>query len=173
MIIKKRKLLIVLFSVLFVISIFILIPYQRCLVFQFQNSGQVIAYMPISSSESFRIKYTHSIHLSDVVESYKLTKDGEIKLYEMEYEDFSIGMPSHASDGERFEQIDGKYYLKNMNQVFPSFDLRVGKVRADHTLIFKGKEYPLSHSIEPGTWTRIKIEKINLWQQWKGVNIIE
>ena len=172
MTLKMRRFLILIFIAL-VLIVIILTPYKNCLVFQFENSGQVLAYIPISTGEQFQVKYTHSIHLSDVIESYTVTKEGEIKQYQLEYEDFSIGMPSQAGKGERFEQKDGKYYLRNMNNYFPSFDLRLGKVRAHHTLIYKGKEYPLSDYIEPGTWIRIKVEKINRWQEWKGVNIIE
>ncbi|WP_428911412.1 DUF1850 domain-containing protein [Niallia sp. Krafla_26] len=160
----------------FVLMIFILFflftPFKKCLVFQFQNSGQVLAYIPISSGETFQIKYTHSIHLSDVMDYFEVTEDGHLKQYQLMYEDFAIGMPSHASKGEIFEERDGKYYLKNMNRVFPSFDLRLGKVRANHTIVFKGDEYPLSQYLEPGTWVRVKMERISLWQQWKGVNIL-
>lgn len=82
-----------------------------------------------------------------------------MKLYELMYEDFAIGMPENASEGEIFEQKEGKYYIKNMNRIFPMFDLRVGKVRANHTVVFKEKDYPLAQFIEPGTWTRIKTKK--------------
>ena len=154
------------------ILILLFMPMKECLVFQFQNSGHVLAYIPISKGETFQMKYTHSIHLSDVVDRYLITESSQVKQFELIYEDFSIGMPAHASKGETFERNNGKYYLKNMNRVFPSFDLRIGKVRANHTLIYQEKEYPLSHYLEPGTWVRIKIERINLWQQWKGVNIL-
>jgi len=171
----KRKFVNLLFLIPFILFIFLLlfIPISDALVFQYQNSGNTLAYIPISEGETFQMKYTHSIHLSDVVESYEITNDRQIKQYELMYEDFAIGMPENASEGEIFEQKDGKYYLKNMDRRFPSFDLRVGKVRANHTVIFEGKEYPLSRVIEPGTWVRIKIERINLWQRWKGVNMLE
>jgi len=149
------------------------LPFKQALVFQYQNSGNVLAFIPISEGEIFQITYTHSIHLSDVVESYTVTKDQQIKQFELMYEDFAIGMPENASEGETFEHKNGKYYLKNMNRLFPSFDLRLGKVRANHTLIYGKNEYPLSNYMEPGTWVRIKIERISLWQRWKGVNILE
>lgn len=171
--IKKRRFFITLSIALIIISMILFTPYKNCLVFQFQNSGQALAYIPISTGEKFHIKYTHSIHLSHVVESFELTRDGKLKLYQLEFEDFAVGMPSHATGGEVFQQQSGKYYLKNMNRSLSSFDLRVGKVRANHTIIYGTREYPLSHFIEPGTWIRIKVEKINRWQQWKGVNMIE
>src|SRR3954453_3888871 len=158
---------------LMLIILLLFIPIKDALVFQYQNSGKTLAYIPISEGEIFQMKYIHSIHLSDVVESYVITSDHQIKQFELIYEDFAIGMPENASDGETFEQKDGKYYLKNMNRLFPSFDLRVGKVRANHTIIFEHNEYPLSRVLGPGTWVRLKIEKMTLWQQWKGVNILE
>lgn len=158
---------------LFIIFVSVNIPFQTALVFEYQNSGRVLAYLPVTKDDSFQIKYTHSIHLSDVMESYAVTKDLQIKLFALTYEDFSIGMPENALQGEVFQHKNGKYYITNMNRLFPFFDLRIGKVRANHTLIHADNEYPLSNYIKPGTWIRIKIDRINLWQQWKGVNIHE
>ncbi|WP_028390123.1 DUF1850 domain-containing protein [Bacillus cihuensis] len=170
---SNRKKVFPLLFILTVIAIILFIPIRQGLVFEFQDTGRILAYIPFSKEDKFKIKYTHSIHLSDVVESYQVTKQGYIQQYELMYEDFAIGMPENASKGEVFEQIDGKYFIKNMNRVFPSFDLRTGQVKANHTVIYKNNEYPLAKSIQPGTWVRIKIEKLNLLQQLKGVNILE
>ncbi|MCS0672533.1 DUF1850 domain-containing protein [Cytobacillus firmus] len=158
--------------VIITIAIMFFIPIKQAVVFEYQNKGKVIAYFPIKEDRTFKIKYTHSIHLTDVVESYTITEDGSIKLFELMYEDFAIGMPENASDGETFEQKDGKYYIKNMKRFFPSFDLRLGKVRANHRMILQGEEYVLTDYIEPGTWVRIKPKKINLFEVLKGVNIL-
>lgn len=168
-----RHIIILLFLIFISIAIMIFIPFKQALVFEYQNTGKVLAYIPFSKEKNFKIKYTHSIHLSDVVESYSVTKENNIKQYELIYEDFAIGMPENASDGETFEQKDGKYYIKNMNRIFPFFDLRIGKVKANHRLIYKNIEYPLVDSIMAGTWVRIKIEKISLFQRLRGVNILE
>lgn len=146
---------------------------KEALVFKYQNTERVLAYLPLKTEQAFKIKYTHSIHLSDVVESYQVTRDGNIKQYELMFKDFAIGMPSEAEKGEVFEEKDGMYYIKNMNRIFPHFDLRTGKVRANHKVIFNGVEYPLSNYIKPGTWVRLKFEKINLLQQLKGANILD
>lgn len=160
-------------ALIIVISALIFIPFKRAVLFQYQNSEKLLAFIPISNSDTFKIKYTHSINLSDVVESYNITKENQIRQYELSYEDFAVGMPENAAEGETFVQKDGKYYIKNMNRVFPFFDLRTGKVRANHTIIFKEKEYPLSKVIKPGTWIRIKVGRLNGFQLMKGVNIIE
>lgn len=170
---KQIKFVILVPLILTFIAFFLFIPIKQALVFEYQNTGKVLAYIPFSEEDSFKIKYTHSIHLSDVVESFKLNNNGHIHLYELVYEDFAIGMPENASDGEVFEQKDGKYYIKNIKQVFPQIDMRIGEVRANHTIVFQNKEYPLTRFIEPGTWVRIKIEKLNVFEQMKGVNLVE
>ncbi len=171
-VIKSKSFLSLFLSMLLIISLSI-IPYKKALTFQLENSGEVLVYIPLGEHPEFKIKYTHSIHLSDVIESYQVNSNGEIKQFELEYSDFSIGMPENASDGEVFEQKNGKYYIKNMNRIFPYFDVRTGKVRANHTVIYGNEEYPLNKYIHPGTWVRIKVTKMNLYQQWKGVNLID
>ncbi|TKC20106.1 DUF1850 domain-containing protein [Robertmurraya kyonggiensis] len=148
-------------------------PIKEALVFEYQNTEKVLAYLPSKKEQAFQIKYTHSIHLSDVVESYQVSTDGQLKQFELQFEDFAIGMPSEAGEGETFEEKNGIYYIKNMNRVFPYFDLRTGKVRANHKIIFEDREYPLSNYIEPGTWVRIKFKRINLLQRLKGANILD
>lgn len=148
------------------------IPYKDALILYDQHTNRILAYLPFIDQKKFQIKYTHSIHLSDVVESYKISNDNFIIQYELMYEDFAVGMPSNAEAGETFVQKDGKYFIKNMNRSFPYFDLRTGKVRANHRILYKQEEYPMSDYIEPGTLIRIKPEKISLLQQLKGVNIL-
>jgi hypothetical protein len=156
-----------------ILAFILFFPVKPALVFEYQNTGNVLAYLPLNKMDSFKIKYTHSIHLSSVVESYNITKNNEIKQYELMYEDFAIGMPANATEGEIFEEKDGKYFIRNMKRTFPSFDLRVGKVRANHTIIYKDKEYPLKNSITPGTWIHIQAKRINLFQIMRGVDILE
>jgi hypothetical protein len=153
--------------------IFATIPLKQAIVFQPNYTNEKLAYIPIDNEREFKIKYTHSIHLSEVIESYQITPSFSIQQQELMYEDFGIGMPANAADGEIFEQKDGKYYIKNMKLVFPFFHLRIGQVRANHRVIFKNKEYPLTRSIRPGTSVKVEIRKINYFERWKGVNILE
>jgi hypothetical protein len=169
---KYKAILILLICCIFCVII-ALIPLKKAIVFQPNYTNETLAYIPIENEKEFKIKYTHSIHLSDVVESYKITPSDSIQQYELMYEDFAIGMPANAEAGETFEQKDGKYYIKNMKLIFPFFHLRIGQVRANHRVIFKNKEYPLTRSIEPGTSVKVEIRMLNFFEQWKGVNILE
>ncbi|MRX74326.1 DUF1850 domain-containing protein [Bacillus lacus] len=152
------------------IAIIFLYPMRETVSFRFENTEELLAYLQIQDAESFSIKYTHSIHLSDVIETYEL-KDHSIIQQQLSYEDFAVGMPSNAEGDETFEERDGRYIIGNMNRVFPFIDLRIGQVRANHTVIYQEKEYPLKESIQPGTWVRIQFERLSLWEQLRGVKI--
>ncbi|TCN27797.1 DUF1850 domain-containing protein [Mesobacillus foraminis] len=170
---KRKKVCISLLLIVFIAIISMFIPYKQSLVFLQTEQNEVLCYLPVAPGDRFKIKYLHSIHLSDVIESYEVTKQQGIRQYELEYEDFAIGMPSEAAEGESFVNENGKYYIKNMRRDFPYFDLRVGKVRANHTLIYKNTSFPLAHAIEPGTRVRVQVRKINMIQELRGVNILD
>lgn len=170
---NKLKIYVLLTLIIFLGMITMNIPYKQALVFLQPERNDILCYVPIEAGETFKIKYKHSIHLSDVIESYEITELNEIRQYELEYEDFAIGMPSEVAEGESFVIKNGKYFIKNMNREFEKFDLRVGQVRANHTLIFEDVTYPLSRAIEPGTRVRIQVKKISLFKQMEGVNILD
>ena len=94
--------------ILAIIAAFLVIPFKTALVFEYENSGKLLAYLPFKQQEkTFQLKYTHSIHLSDVIESYKVSASEEIRLYELQYEDFAIGMPANAEAGKDLRQETG------------------------------------------------------------------
>ncbi|WP_338753117.1 DUF1850 domain-containing protein [Bacillus sp. FJAT-52991] len=147
-------------------------PYRPVIAFSFENTNELLAYLPIQTSRSFQIQYTHSIHLTDVVETYQL-KDEQIVQTELQYEQFAIGMPSNAEGEEIFIKKNGKYFITNMNRVFPFIDLRIGQVKAEHQINYEGQVYRLSDHLSSGAWVRIQPKRLSLWQQLKGVNIDE
>lgn len=158
------------FSIPLLIACLLFYPYKKVIAFSYQDQGELVAYLPLKNERNFQIKYTHSIHLSDVLESYRFS-DKQIIQTELAYHDFAVGMPSNAEREEVFEEKDGTYFIKNMKRNFTYIDLRVGQVRANHRLVYDEKTYTLADFIKPGTWIRISSESISLWEQLKGVKI--
>ncbi|MBO8178136.1 MAG: DUF1850 domain-containing protein [Bacillus sp. (in: Bacteria)] len=171
--INRKFFVFLLLSLLGGIIIFTCIPFQKAVIFEMPSNHQLLAYIPLDGKQTFQIQYTHSIHLSEVRETYQVIEDDRLQLVELMYEDMAIGMPQDASEGEVFEKIDGKYYIKNMRRTFSLFDLRVGQVIANHRLIYQDHVYPFHSFVEPGTTIRIKVDTLTLWELWKGVNVIE
>lgn len=164
------------FLLLFVLSLILFVPFRTALVFYKQNTSQVEAYLPIEEGDSFQIIFTHSIHLTDVVEFYEVLPDDSIRQNEIIYEHYGIGMPANASDGGTFVYEDGKIHIKDMNRVFPSIQMRNGKVVPRHRLVW-GEEAEhmvwLKDYFEPGARFTLKVDKLSLWQLLKGVKIHE
>ncbi|WP_243385632.1 DUF1850 domain-containing protein [Bacillus kexueae] len=155
-----------------IIAFVFFFPYRHTLTFYYEDTDQMLAFLPVRELDSFKITYTHSIHLSEVSETFSIEND-QLILTELEYSDFAIGMPSNAEGNEVFEKRDGKYVITNMERQFASIDLRIGQVRADHQLVYNGIHYKLADKIGGGKWVRVVPERLSLWHQLKGVNISE
>ncbi|WJQ10195.1 DUF1850 domain-containing protein [Geobacillus stearothermophilus] len=138
----------------------------------FEKDGRVAAYIPVSTGDTFAIRYTHSIHLSDVEETYKVLTDGTIEQIALAYEDTAVGMPADAEPGETFMLRDGKYYITGMERKFPSISLSIGRVVANHRVVYQGKTVALKTVIPPGSIIDIKVRRLSLFECWKGVNLI-
>ncbi len=156
--------------ILFVSTLIFFYPDRQVIALTYENEDSLLAYVPLKKEETFQIQYTHSIHLSEVMESYQLSGNQIIQT-ELSYKDFAVGMPSNAEGEEVFEEKNGTYYIKNMNRVFPFIDVRIGQVRANHRLIYENQVYTLSESIKPGTWIRISERTLTLWEQWKAAKV--
>jgi hypothetical protein len=171
-----QKRVIIGFLLLFVLSLTLFVPFRTALVFYKQNTNHIKAYLPIKEGDKFQIIYTHSIHLTDVVEVYEVLPDHSIRQNELYYEQYGIGMPSDADEGATIVFEDGKIHIKDMNRVFPSINLRNGKTVPRHRLVW-GDDF--NHMVwfhdyfEPGERFTIKVDNLSLWQLLKGVKIHE
>ena len=173
-----KKFLMILLPVilLFSVLIFLFIPFKQSLVFYKENTSNIEAYLPLEDGGTFQIIFTHSIHLTDVVEKYVVLDNQDIQQYEIVYEEFGIGMPTNAQGNEEFVYEDGKYHIKNMENIFPEIKLRNGKTVSEHRLVWgSNHEYitKFNNYFEPGAWFTIKIDKLSLWQMIQGVRVHE
>jgi len=166
----KTKRILLFLLILSICAALLFIPFKKSLVFYENRTSHVVAYLTLHSEHHFQIRYTHSIHLSDVVESYDVQHDLFI-LQSLEYEDFAIGMPSGAEEGETFREKDGKYYIENMNRSLSDFTLFVGDVDRDLALRYDNREYDLKEFLTRGESYRFEPERLSFFQLMKGVNM--
>ena len=152
------------------------VPLHTALVFYHENTDHITAFLPVKVDDTFQIVFKHSIHLTDVTEKYRVTKDLQIEQYEFVYEHFGIGMPSNAEEGEEFVYEDGKYYIKNMSRKFPSLNIRNGKTVSEHRLIWGDeaeKVVSFNRYFDSGAWFTVKVTRLTGWQYFKEVEIRE
>ncbi|MGJ9458291.1 DUF1850 domain-containing protein [Oceanobacillus sp. CF4.6] len=167
-----------------IIGFTLLVPFRTSLVFYEKNTDHLEALLPISIGDTFQLIFTHSIHLTDVVEKYEVTDKYHMKQYEIVYEEFGIGMPSNAQKGETFIYEDGKYHIKDLDNYFSTMKVRNGKTVSENRLAWETTSSNINTSrekhevwfndyFEPGAWYTVKIEKLTLWEYLKGVKIHE
>lgn len=152
------------------------LPLRTALVFYKENTNRIQAFLPVEPGETFQIVFKHSIHLTDVIEKYRVTEDLKIEQYEFVFEEFGIGMPSNAGEGEEFVYDDGKYYIQNMSNLFPSLNIRNGKTVSEHRLIWGDqgdKMVWFNEYFDSGAWFTVKVERLTAWECVKGVEIRE
>ncbi|HLS60528.1 MAG TPA: DUF1850 domain-containing protein [Virgibacillus sp.] len=156
-----------------------LVPLTSALVFYEERSPVIRAYLPLEADDTFMITFTHSIHLTEVVEKYRLLETSEIEQYEMVFEQFGIGMPSVVGAGETLIYDEGKYYYGPADQVFSELKIRNGKTVSKHRLSYQREnEKELSEVLfndyfEPGSWYTVKVDHITIWEMVKGMKINE
>jgi hypothetical protein len=170
---KKR--FIISFLLLIILSLIFFVPFRTALVFYKENTNQIEAFLPVEEGDSFQIIFTHSIHLTDVVEIYEVLPEHTIRQNEIIYEQYGIGMPSNDEGGTLVYE-DDKIHIKDMNRVFPYINLRNGKTVPRHRLVWGDQAEHLvwfKEYFEPGARFTIKVDRLSLWQFLKGVNIHE
>lgn len=106
------------------------------------RDSKVVAEIPLKDGR-FDYVYVHSIHLTPVVERFRVLADAAgapmLHLFELVYESYGVGMPSDTENG--FRLADGKFIL-DMSRDFPVIPLMVsiveghGIVADDHFYAF-------------------------------------
>ncbi|WP_143414504.1 DUF1850 domain-containing protein [Halobacillus massiliensis] len=147
-------------------------PVQSVLEFDVLEEKNKVVYLKIEEGGHFRIKYTHSVHLSDVIEEYEV-RNNRIYPVQLIYEDTAVGMPSNAQEGETFEMKDGKYYITGLKGYHEDITLSIGKVRAEHTLLYKENSYLLKDFLGAGSVVKIKPGRESMWNLVRGVTFNE
>ena len=128
-------------------------------------------YVALEDERRFQIAFTHSIHLSDVIETYEIMDTYDIRLHSMVYSDVAIGMPSYAEEGQTLIYEDGTYTLYYDEAILPDFTLYVGDV--DYSLSFRYEEvdYDLKENLSRGKSYLFEIKKVSVYDKMKGVEL--
>lgn len=127
--------------------------------------------MPLKNEDTFQLVFTHSIHLTDVIESYEVLPTNNLQLLSMEYSDVAIGMPSYAEEGQTLHYENGVYTLKYMDAKLKEFTLHIGDVDYKLDLQHKGRIIPLKEQLVRGKSYLIKVKNLSLYDKMKGVEL--
>lgn len=167
-----RKIIVLLLAV--VIGVAIFLPFQKVISFtETHVESPRLHYVVLDGSDAFLLRYTHSIHKTDVLEYYKVTEDLSMQMLEMVYESLAIGLPGYAEEGQRLTRKDGKYHLYfEEKTTLPEFVMHIGDIDMDLALGYDNKEYQLKDNLTRGHAYLCKVQRVSLFQLWKGAKLL-
>lgn len=130
-----------------------------------------IHFVELEEKDSFQIIFTHTIHLSDVIESYRVLESNDIQMVSMQYSDVAIGMPGYAEEGQTLSYENGIYTLKYDEAVLNHFILHIGDVDKKLDFHYNEKNFNLKEELERGKSYVFEVKKISLFAKVKGVKL--
>ena len=132
-----------------------------------------IHFVTLKKQHSFHLIFTHTIHLTDVIERYRVLESNEIQLVSMQYSDVSIGMPAYAEEDQTLTYENGVYTLKYDEAVLNDFILHIGDVDKKLDFHYNEKSFDLKEELDRGKSYVFEVKKISLFEKVKGVKLNE
>ncbi|WP_392456327.1 DUF1850 domain-containing protein [Chryseomicrobium aureum] len=152
--------------------VILFIPSQDVLVFtETRTTKPSVHYISLSDEQEFAMTFTHSIHLSDVTETYTITQDGRFQFLQMIYEDLAVGMPGDAEENQTFEFVDGKWVLTSEDTYTDSFTLYNSSIHKKLEVRYDNTIYDLKTELPTGRSYRIEAIELSIADVWKGEKI--
>ncbi|MEC1178566.1 DUF1850 domain-containing protein [Metasolibacillus meyeri] len=155
-----------------VLSIIFFIPLEDALTFTETKVEKVqMYYLPLHDGQQFQIVFTHSIHKTDVIESYEVLANNDLRLLSMQYEDVAVGMPGYAEVGQTLAYANGVYTLMYDDAIVPNFNLFVASIDAKLQLIYQVNHIDLKRQLVKGKSYLFEVKKLSLYEKMKGVRL--
>lgn len=152
----------------------LLIPFKTVILFTEQRTEKpMYYYVMLNDDPEFKIRYVHSIHLTNVFETYEVTPEEKIRMVSMTYENIGIGLPGSAGVGETFSVIDGLYTLSFDDNVINSFTMFIATIDAELAFQYRGNELNLKEKLDKGKSYEVSVAKQSLYQLLRGVNLYD
>ncbi len=167
--VRKKHVPLTLVLVLLLVLTLLFLPLKQAFTFTHVHAENAnVHYILLEEEQTFQIRYVHSIHLTNVIETYEVTANDEIRFVSMEYEDVAIGLPGYAEEGETLTVKDGLYTLTYDDKVIDSFTMIVGDVDADLAFRYKEVEIDLKQHLKRGESYEFAIKKISFFDRVRG-----
>lgn len=117
----------------------------------------------VEPGDSFRLRYLHSIALSDVWEIFQIDPEYRIVLTETRFQGQAAGLPYGLAPGERLTREGRWFRISGMKRVVPSISWTVQKEWRDRFRFKEEPEINFSSLVGDGL-ILIQVQKINLIQ---------
>lgn len=151
---------------LIIILIFILVlffyPIKVLQVYVFdqgENFNNIIYQRMAKVNDELTVKWTHSVSIRPVYETYTINKDLKFNIKEMRFDTYSANLPSKPENNTKWEFHDDYIRVYNYDIEFDEVPIVIGKVRANHILQYKDENIVLKDRYKPGGYVKIRVVK--------------
>ncbi len=121
------------------------------------GTGEVLLCARVNQGDTCVMSFIHSVNRRPVYDTWRFEAD-HIVIVKSRFDAFGAGMPESSTDEGTLAVLDNGWLEWTVNKPVPEVIVRVGRV-ANHTLLLKGREFPLADLAEPGSALRFKVRR--------------
>jgi hypothetical protein len=120
----------------------------------------------MAEDEAFVVRFIHSVNKRPVFDTLRVARD-HVVIAKSRFDAFGAGMPETTTEQGTLRRADDGWLEWTVNRPMPEVVVRVGRV-AEHTLLLKGHEIPLTALAEVGAPLALRGSTRSLFSLWKG-----
>ena len=156
--------LLLFFTAAALIALFFFAPVlPERLVVSNERTGETLLTRPISHNESFQLRYTHSVNLSDVTDTIEWTGE-QLVCRSTLFTAFGAGIPVLADGiGTAFTQTDEGFLITGIDKPETRILVMLQTV-PNHRLLLRGEEISLLRRYGSGTLLRLAVRRCSPYE---------
>lgn len=150
-------------SLVILILSFWYLPIREQLTVFDERTGRMLLTLPIEPGETFYLRYTHSVNLSDVTDGMEWTGEA-IMVRSTLFKSFGVGMPVLTDGiGTHFENTPDGFLITGIDRPEPGILLLLQEV-PNNRLLYRDHEINLLERFGSGTLIRICVCPVSIFQ---------
>lgn len=123
---------------------------------------EVIYQSTVEIDDEVTVKWTHSVSIRPVYETYTVNDDLKFDVKEMIFDTYSANLPAQPERQTKWEFREDSIRVYNYDLEFKEIPIVIGAVRANHILFFKNDKIILKDRYKPGGYVKVRVVKKSL-----------
>jgi len=129
---------------------------------QGERFDEVIYQSSVDMDDEVTVKWTHSVSIRPVYETYAVNSDLKFDVKEMIFDTYSANLPSQPEGNTKWEFREDSIRVYNYDLEFDEIPIVIGAVRANHILFYEDDKIVLKDRYKPGGYVKVRVVKKSL-----------